>query len=389
MLYRFQIKLILCTIYALCSTVGTILAILLIFFIQQGDHIIYKKDILFLKPEKNNILQYKDYYHSMNADIVITGNFKFDFFLLNLIFIILFILYFYIFSQRIVQYGKEIYKGIERVKLGDFETKIQVIKEDEFGELAHSVNAIGDKFQQLMEKERMAEKTKRDLITSVAHDIRTPLTSVIGYLELLKQNDLTEETRRKYHSIVYHKAKRLQTLVGDLFDYIRYDKDGFTLNKQNIELNQFMEQILDEFYPSFQKNNLEYKVELEQEPIPVYADGELLFRAFGNLVSNAIRYGADGKLVCVKTERQDEVAIVSIKNFGNIIPKKELDKIFYKFYRVEQSRSTVTGGTGLGLAITKNIISLHNGKIQVQSDEYGTIFQVTLPIYDKEGVVYE
>lgn len=351
---------------------------------QQGDHIIPKNDMLSLSSNKNNILQYKDYYHSFNIDIIVTGDFRYDFFLLISVFIILFLIYFYLFSLHIAHYGEEIYKGIERVKRGDFETKIQVIQENELGKLANSINEIGDKFKQLIEKERMAEKTKRDLITSVAHDIRTPLTSVIGYLELLKQSDLDDVTRQKYHSIVYDKAKRLQTLVGDLFDYIRYDKDGFVLQKQRIELNQFMEQILDEFYPSFQKNNLEYKVKLEQEEVSIYADGELLFRAFGNLMSNAIRYGADGKLVCITIEKTDSVAMVSIKNFGNIIPKQELDKIFYKFYRVEQSRSTVTGGTGLGLAITKNIISLHNGTIQVQSDEYGTIFQVSFPIYDQK-----
>lgn len=382
-------KLFLCTIYALLSTVSTIIMILVLFFSQQKDHIIYKKDILFLNQEKNNILQYKDHYHSVNTDIIITGNFKFDFFLLTVIFMALFVLYFYIFSQDIIQYGKEIYRGIERVKAGDFETKIQNIKEDELGVIAQSVNDIGDKFQQLMEKERMAEKTKKDLITSVAHDIRTPLTSVIGYLDLLKKNDLDEETRKKYHSIVYDKAKRLQMLVGDLFDYIRYDKDGFVLKKQDIELNQFIEQILDEFYPSFQKSDLEYRVELEKACIPVYADGELLFRAFGNLVSNAIRYGADGKLISVHVEKKDDNAIVAIKNFGNIIPKKELNKIFDKFYRVEQSRSIVTGGTGLGLAITKNIISLHGGTIQVKSDEYGTVFEVSLPVYHQKGEEYE
>lgn len=377
-------KLFLCSVYALCSTIGTIFVILFIFFMQQGEHIIPKNDMLSLSSNKNNILQYKDYYHSFNTDIIVTGDFRYDFFLLISVFIILFLIYFYLFSLHIAHYGEEIYKGIERVKRGDFETKIQVIQENELGKLANSINEIGDKFKQLIEKERMAEKTKRDLITSVAHDIRTPLTSVIGYLELLKQSDLDDVTRQKYHSIVYDKAKRLQTLVGDLFDYIRYDKDGFVPQKQRIELNQFMEQILDEFYPSFQKNNLKYKVELEQEEVPIYADGELLFRAFGNLMSNAIRYGADGKLVCIKLEKKDNIVIVSVKNFGNIIPKQELDKIFYKFYRVEQSRSTVTGGTGLGLAITKNIVSLHNGTIQVQSDEYGTIFQVSFPIYNQK-----
>lgn len=376
--------LLMCIFYSLCSTIVTIIAVLLLFFSMQKEHIIKKNNLLLDIVNKNNTIQYKDYYHTLNTDIVLTGDFGLDFLIVTLIFLFLFFLYFLIFSQSIVSYGTEIYKGIERIKTGDFETKISIIKENVLGELAQVVNDIGDEIQELMEKERETEKTKRELITSVAHDIRTPLTSVIGYLELLKQQDLKIETREKYHCIVYDKAKRLQTLVGDLFDYIRYDKDSFVVSKRDIELNQFIEQMLDEFYPSFQQKDLECKVELSKEPIPLYADGELLYRAFGNLMSNAIRYGSDGKLILVKTEVKEKMAIVSITNFGNIIPKMELDKIFHKFYRVEQSRSTATGGTGLGLAITKNIISLHSGTIQVKSDQFGTSFQVCLPLVERK-----
>ena len=251
--------------------------------------------------------------------------------------------------------------------------------------MADSINEMRITIKDLMEKERMAEKTKNDLITNVAHDLRTPLTSIIGYLELLRKNEeLESDTRKRYIQIVYDKSKRLQNLVVDLFDYTRYVKTGVQANKNKLELNHFIEQLVEEFYPNFQDNHLECDMKIWENNIYLLADGELLSRAFGNLLANAIQYGSDGKLVIVKTEVVGEKAKVSIVNFGQIIPKNELNKIFEKFYRVEASRSMSTGGTGLGLAITKNIIVLHQGKIRVQSDENGTVFEVYLPIKTEE-----
>ena len=280
-----------------------------------------------------------------------------------------------------VHYLREIQAGIERIKEGDFDTNIRVVNEDELSKMANSINEMRYTIKELMEKERVVEKTKNDLITNVAHDLRTPLTSIIGYLELLQNEESFEmETRKKYLNIVYEKAKRLQNLVVDLFDYTRYAKDGVTIRKRNLEWNRFVEQVLEEFYPNFQSANLEYEAILWNQEIYLMADGELLARAFGNLIANAIQYGVDGKLVIVKTARIGNEAILSITNFGQVIPKQELSKIFEKFYRVEASRSMATGGTGLGLAITKNIISLHQGTISVSSNENGTTFKMSLPI---------
>lgn len=317
--------------------------------------------------------------------IGLTGNLIFDIIIIIGFSTILFIVYFILVSHNMVSYLREIHRGIERIKDGDFDTNIRVIHEDELSIMAQSINEMRYTIKELIEKERRIEKAKNDLITNVAHDLRTPLTSIIGYLELLrKEEEIPEDTRRKYLRVVYDKAKRLQNLVVDLFDYTRYVKDGVTLQKDTLELNRFLEQLIDEFYPNFQDAKLECNIHLVKEDILLWADGELLARAFGNLISNAIKYGADGKLVIIETKVVEQWAVVSITNFGQIIPKQDLNKIFKKFYRVESSRSISTGGTGLGLAITKNIISLHHGKITVKSDENGTVFEVSMPMERKE-----
>ena len=140
-----------------------------------------------------------------------------------------------------------------------------------------------------------------------------------------------------------------------------------------------MPQIIDEFYPSLMENQLTCKTDFYEGALNIEANGELLARAIGNLMSNAIKYGSEGKLIEVKTGRMDKKAFVAVVNYGKIIPADELDKIFDKFYRVETSRSPETGGTGLGLAIAKNIVNLHDGEIWASSDESGTRFQIELP----------
>lgn len=293
--------------------------------------------------------------------------------------ILLFILFSY--SNKFVTYVREIISGVERMKSGDLMEEIPVRGEDEFSEIAASINEMRHNLYETMEAQKAVEKTKDELITNVAHDLRTPLTSILGYLDLLTQGDfLTEEQKQKYLGIVSSKAKQLETLVKDLFDYTRYDRNKVKIKKEILDLNLFVPQLVDEFYPSFMDHQLECRTDFYEGALNIEGNGELLARAIGNLISNAIKYGADGKLVEVHTGLKDKKAFVAIVNYGKIIPAKDLDKIFDKFYRVENSRSLKTGGTGLGLAIAKNIINLHEGNIWATSDESGTRFQIELPV---------
>lgn len=385
----FRLKIAMYTFISLWCTFLTDIVIICLMFLyhtQTQNHIsqiarFEQKQIEFVPYSMENNQNFRTFFRFFDENIGLTGNMLIDMILLIGFSAILFTAYFVLISHNMVHYLREIQAGIERIKEGDFDTNIRVVNEDELSKMANSINEMRYTIKELMEKERVVEKTKNDLITNVAHDLRTPLTSIIGYLELLQNEESFEmETRKKYLNIVYEKAKRLQNLVVDLFDYTRYAKDGVTIRKRNLEWNRFVEQVLEEFYPNFQSANLEYEAILWNQEIYLMADGELLARAFGNLIANAIQYGVDGKLVIVKTARIGNEAMLSITNFGQVIPKQELSKIFEKFYRVEASRSMATGGTGLGLAITKNIISLHQGTISVSSNENGTTFKMSLPI---------
>ena len=240
------------------------------------------------------------------------------------------------------------------------------------------------RIEQIIEENKNNEKNKNAIITSLAHDLRTPLTSITGYLDLLvNTKDISEETYNHYLELVYKKSNSLETLINDLFDYTRVSLGQIKTEKTTINMVQFINQIVDEFYPSFRENDLEYGIKIENGPIYIEGDGDLLSRAINNLICNAIKYGKDGKRVDVHLKLVNNYAILNIINYGLIIPKESLPHIFERFYRVEGSRSMHTGGTGLGLAIAKEIIELHGGKIMVNSDFKGTIFQVKLK--SKEG----
>lgn len=302
--------------------------------------------------------------------------------LLAIITVFCFFVYYIVMTVPMVNYFREIISGVQRIKNGDLETKIPIRPFGELEDLAIAVNAMQMELKTTIAKEREAEHVKDELITNVAHDLRTPLTSILGYLNLLQNPEqLDKETEKKYLNIAYDKAVRMEGLVTDLFDFTRYEKNKMVITKSRLDLKQFMEQILDEFYPSLMEAHLECYTVFPPEKIYIDGDGELLARAFGNLMGNAIKYGAEGKQIQIEIQNYPEThrVRVSIINYGRLIAPKDLDKIFNKFYRGDTSRSSKEGGTGLGLAIAKNIFDMHNGMICVRSDEGGTVFEVLLP----------
>ncbi|MEE0960827.1 MAG: HAMP domain-containing sensor histidine kinase [Lachnospiraceae bacterium] len=293
--------------------------------------------------------------------------------------------------NSMINYIGMIKEGVDRIAQGDFQTEILVKGNDEFAIIAENLNKMMGEISELMDNEREVERSKNQLITNVAHDLRTPLTSIIGYMELLVNgNNIPEETRDKYLKVAYNKSLRLQKLIEDLFGFTKLNYGKIAMNIAKVDIVKLMAQLLEEFYPNFMENSLEYSLESTENQVMIEADGDLLARLFDNLINNAIKYGKDGKKVSVVIRKVDDIVHVAVINYGKVIPKEDIDKVFNKFYRVEQSRSVNTGGTGLGLAIAKNIAMMHGGDIVVQSDLYGTIFDVTLSVnYNKEKYVYE
>ena len=296
-----------------------------------------------------------------------------------LIGVALFIVYFLILSQRLYVSLAKIAAGIERMSSGDLNTRVRIEGEDEFALIGEKLNCMALDISMLMESERKNERIKNNLITNVAHDLRTPLTSVIGYLDLLVKNpDLEEEMKTRYMTIAYDKALRLQKLIEDLFSYTKVSQGEVKPKLAPLDVVKLMEQMIDEFYPFFQDAGLAYEFTTSHAAIMVMADGDMLARAFSNLLGNAVKYGKDGKNIRVRIQKNGEMVSISVINYGKVISAKDLEYIFDRFYRVEGSRSEETGGSGLGLAIAKRIVMLHEGSIKAKSDMEGTVFEVTL-----------
>ena len=295
---------------------------------------------------------------------------------------------FLLLQSRSMRYISRISSAMREIAEGDLNITLDVEGDDEFADMAENLNNMVEELRQLMDKERESERPKNELITNVAHDLRTPLTSIIGYLELLSGPvKLNEEMQKKYLDITYKKSKRLQKLIEDLFGFTKLNYGKISMKVSKVDIVKLLSQMLEEFYPNFMEKNLAYELQSNVTAKVITADGNLLARLFDNLIGNAIKYGAEGKRILVKVMADTDEVQVSVTNYGYVIPAEELPLIFDKFYRVEQSRSTHTGGTGLGLAIVKNIVDMHGGTITVKSDLNGTVFTVTLQVdfdVDKE-----
>ena len=244
-----------------------------------------------------------------------------------------------------------------------------------------SVNALVDSAVKSMDDERKIEKSKDELITNVSHDLRTPLTSIIGYLGLIEDKQYqSEEDILKYTHTAYEKAKQMKNLVEDLFEYTKVQQHGAPVNIMQIDLNQLLEQLTASFELEGQHRGIEISSKVVPNPLMIEADPEKLGRVFNNLVANAFKYGNGASYIRVDARQRADQVEVTVANDGTPIPAQSLDHLFERFYRAEVSRSRATGGTGLGLAIVKSIVDLHHGTVTVTSDENETAFVVTLPL---------
>jgi len=286
-------------------------------------------------------------------------------------------------SRQLSRDLKRITAGLQEIADGKFDRPIETTEASgELAEVAQSINAMAAKLHRSILDERNAEQTKNDLITGVSHDLRTPLTSILGFLEVINQDRYRDEIElRHYTEIAYLKAISLKKLIDDLFEFTRIN-NGMPLNAVDLDLVGFMRQLAEEFVPQLEQAGMTCRIDAGDETLTVSADGDLLVRSFGNLISNAIRYGRKSPYIDISVRRSGDEAIVEVANYGEQIPERDLPFIFDRFYRVERSRSQETGGTGLGLAITKSIIEVHGGTIGVSSRRDKTVFTTRLPLWE-------
>ena len=302
-------------------------------------------------------------------------------FLYALIGILVFAAVFALLQRRTIRYTREISRTLKNISEGDFSGRLPLIGDNELSDIALQVNHMSEEISSLIEREKQAEQTKNDLITNVAHDLRTPLTSIIGYLDLLQSGkDIAPEARQQYLRIAHDKAKYLQQMIEDLFGLTKLGYSEHTTKLEPLDLVQLLGQLLEEFYPVFEQNGMDYEYYPQVQHCVIRGDGKLLARLFDNLINNGVKYGKEGKLLRVELTQKDDCAIVRVINYGKVIPQEDLDRLFEKFYRGDASRNSQVAGTGLGLSIAANIASAHGGSITVGSSLKGTVFTVTLPV---------
>jgi signal transduction histidine kinase len=296
--------------------------------------------------------------------------------------LVLFVFYVVVLSFRHIRYLEEIGRAVQRLSTGQLDHKIPIRTRDEMGKLAENINIMSAKLKSSMEEERQAVQAKQELITNVSHDLRTPLTSIKGYLQYIHENRYKDEVELMYYAdIAYQKTLRLERMVNDLFEYTRVAYGQTKLKLVPIDLRELLGQLSAELRLMAEEAGMELAMDGPEERVMIKADGDKLVRVFENLISNAVRYGRDGRRVDIRLRQSGEMAEVRVINYGEPIPRKDLPYIFDRFHRVDKSRSADTGGTGLGLAIARNIVELHQGTITAASDEAQTCFTVKLPLY--------
>ncbi|WP_231597636.1 cell wall metabolism sensor histidine kinase WalK [Bacillus sp. SA1-12] len=249
----------------------------------------------------------------------------------------------------------------------------------EFQVLAEEIQKIIASSEEAINEVKKAEQLKNELVTSVAHDLRSPLTSIIGYLDLINDDRYCNEVElRHYFQVIHDKASSLHTLINDIFEYTYMQNQQVKLRKESINIEEMLNQLAVQSRMQLEEAGMEYRLYSSATDPIVVGEGGKLARVFENLIQNAIRYGSEGKYIDIMLRDTEKTVEIEIANYGQAIPRLDLPHIFERFYRVEKSRSQFTGGSGLGLAIAKSIIDLHDGHIEVMSTPGRTAFTIKL-----------
>ncbi len=357
--------------YVVINSFEVIISVVLVFFIFISLYnLFYDLYMTFNYPTFNRI---------MNVFMGIKNNYFGDliYFIMSLL---IFLLIYSLITYKKYKNIDILVDSLEDMSKGNLDKRIEINSKGDIGEVATNINNIVSQLKNLTIEERKAQQTKTDLITNVSHDLRTPLTSIIGYLNLIEEDKYKDEVELRYYTnIAYEKAQNLNILINDLFELTKMQNRTMSFDKIEINLAELISQVVSQFGIELRHANMECKIDFKSEKIMINADPVKLVRAFENLITNAMRYGKDGKFIDIKVKQEESMAIVQVINYGEPIPLVDLPHIFDRFYRVEKSRNTYGGGSGLGLAITKNIIERHEGSILATSDNNATMFQVKLP----------
>lgn len=352
----------------LLATIATAVTVYLLRYILRGQ--IGDRIVLFL------VMTFRFKYSDAQEiyQLVIRNNME----MILLVVILIFLLYilFRFSISWFTKYFDEVSAGMDKL-VEESDAEITLSPELDFME--NKLNQIKNNLEKQKKAALDAEQRKNDLVVYLAHDIKTPLTSVIGYLSLLDEaSDMPPEQKAKYVGITLEKAYRLEQLINEFFEITRFNLQTIVLNKEKINLLFMLQQMADEFYPMLTPQRKQVSVKAPAG-LTLWGDADKLARVFNNILKNAIAYSYEDSVIDISAKKQDKNIVITFTNQGNPIPQVKLKTIFEKFYRLDSARSTNTGGAGLGLAIAQEIITAHDGTISVESSIEKTTFTVMLP----------
>ena len=352
-------------IRGLWITVGAVAAVFVLRMLTRGhlaDAIVeWIAHILSISENEADLIYFQ----------MVTANMQF---ILALVIIIFVFLLFHMLLDTYKRYFDEVVTGIDKL----MEERAAISLSPELESVEHKLSDVKRTLAERADKAKRAEQQKNDLVVYLAHDIKTPLTSVIGYLSLLDETpDMPDEEKAKYIHTAWEKANRLRILVNEFFEITRSHSESLPLQKTKVDLYYMIAQISDELYPQLNACGKIIENHVDED-ISVYGDSDKLARVFNNILKNAISYSEDNSVIKVSAIELSEWTVIQFENDGEI-PEDKLNVIFDKFCRLSNARLSETGGSGLGLAIAKNIILLHGGQIKAESSNGRTAFIVEIP----------
>ncbi|MBO9131171.1 HAMP domain-containing sensor histidine kinase [Bacillus sp. 165] len=293
--------------------------------------------------------------------------------------VLVFMASFFLLMNPTVRYIKEIELGIRTIAMKNWDYTIRIRGKDELSSLAKNINYMANELQEKFQKERQIEQTKTELIANMSHDLRTPLTSIIGYLNLLQMKQYkSEKEQEEYIFIAYNTAQKLKHLMNELFEYTKLSQPDITMDIQEVELGVLLHQFVGEYVPIFEKKDLYMRINIPEHPVMVMLDIEKMVRVLDNLLSNAEKYSHRPSELILEMKEKEEEVIISLSNQTDSMDTEEVEKLFERFYRRDRSRSENISGSGIGLAVAKRIIDLHGGKIWAES--HHNVFSVYITL---------
>lgn len=304
-------------------------------------------------------------------------------FLITPFFLAVFIIIFLILTRQIVRDLISLEHGLQIIAEGNLHYRVPVARQDELGRVALNINRMAERLEQQIVKEREIEKSKMEMITGISHDLRTPLTSIIGYIELLRTESFQDKAEySRFVQNTYNKAIHLKKLLDDLFEYTRLTSVDSRLNLKRIDLSQLLDQLLFEFEPIAQENGVYLVKDIGNLPIVASIDSDKIARAIDNLLMNALKYSLRPGSICIQMTTDGEHITIEIENKGIPLTQDQESKLFDRFYKVDHSRSSegIQTGAGLGLSIARNIVELHQGTLTLNHTQGVFTFQLNLPI---------